>query len=44
MILEATILSIPKKDCENYLLEDYPLKACIDWQNSKITLAGRKVW
>ena len=40
-IPKVTILSIEKRDCENYLFEDYPLKACIGRQIFGITLSER---
>jgi hypothetical protein len=35
-------MSIAKSVCENYLFEDYPLKACIEGEISGITTSGRK--
>jgi len=41
-ISRIPILSIEKRDCENYLFEDCYLKACMEGQSSGVTNTGRK--
>jgi len=36
-------MSINKKPCENYLFEDYPMKACIRGGFSEFAITGRNV-
>jgi hypothetical protein len=40
-IPRIAILSIEKRDCENYLFEDCYLKACMVEQKSKNKISGR---